>query len=250
MKTKLFPYISILVTAALLAACGAQPNPGSTGSGGSQAGAGSGPCDNPLYPIQVGNTWNYQDTGTASTTFTRTIIEVTDNGFTDQDTFPGPVTRNGQWSCSSGNLTSLAPSPGASAEVQSSGTSSDLQTTDLTGVTLPASIQAGDTWSQHMLLQGSTEISGVAYQSSTEVTMNCTAAGNESVTATAGTFNAMKITCQMIMDITFTIDGTAVPSTWEFTSDSWYAPGVGMVRTVYTGGDIDSTIDLVSYTLP
>lgn len=250
MKTKFTPLFSILLVALLLAACGAQPGSDSTGGGGgSQAGNASGPCANPLYPVKVGDTWNYSITGLVSSSFTRTILEVTDTGFTDQDTFPGPVTRTGQWACDSGNLTSLTPSEGPSGQVQTTGTSTDVQTSDLTGMTLPASIQAGDTWNQHMIMTGNTVVSDVTAQSSTEMTMTCTADGNESVTATAGTFNAMKVTCQTTMAMTITLSGISVPTTLILTTDSWYAPGVGLVRSVTTGENLDSTIDLISYTL-
>jgi hypothetical protein len=249
MKIKIIPYFSILMASVLLAACGAQPAMGPTGGGGSQPGTASGPCANPLYPVKVGDTWNYTVTGLVSSSFTRTILEVTGTGFTDQDTFPGPVTRTGQWACDAGNLTSLTPSEGPSGQVQSTGTSTDIQTSDLTGMTLPASVQAGDTWSQHMIMTGNTVVSDVTAQSSTEMTMACTADGSESVTATAGTFDAMKVTCQTTMVMTITLSGISVPTTLVLTTDSWYAPGVGLVRSVTTGENLDSIIDLASYTL-
>jgi hypothetical protein len=241
-KHSVFP--AVLLTIVLLAACGAQP-----GTGSNSGGTVSGPCANPLYPVKVGDLWNYQITGTTSSSFTRTILEVTGSGFTDQDTFPGPVTRTGEWACSAGSLTSLTPSGGSSAQVQTSGSSSDFQTNDLTGVTLPANIAAGDTWNQHMVLQGTTDVSGTTAQSTTEVTMACTADGNESVIATAGTFTAMKVTCQVTMVITISLSGISVPTNLVFATDSWYAPGIGLVRSVTTGENLDSTIDLISYTL-
>ena len=93
-----------------------------------------------------GATWDYKITGPVSDTFTHTILSVESDGFTEQDQFGTGVTRQGKWQCDDGNLIALNPSGGSSASVSTEGVSVDFETTAQGGVTLPASLTAGDTW--------------------------------------------------------------------------------------------------------
>ena len=82
-------------------------------------------CANPYLPIIVGATWNYNLTGPENDTFTRSILAVNADGFTEQDVFGVGVTRQGEWKCENGNLVALNPSGGGSASVSAEGTSVD-----------------------------------------------------------------------------------------------------------------------------
>jgi hypothetical protein len=228
----------------LLAACSL-----SSPSGSPSGSTVSGPCGNPLYPVAVGNSWNYDMTGTTTSTFTRSIQAVDSGGFTDQDVFSGGTTRTGKWNCAAGALTNLDPVGDTTANVQFNGHSSDFQTTALNGVTLPAHVAAGDTWNQTLSLHGSVSVNGVSAESTSDTTIACTAAGTENVSVPAGSFDAMKVTCQDQITITVTTAGISVPTALSFTTDSWYAPGVGWVKSVSSGSSVNTTIVLTSYTL-
>jgi hypothetical protein len=232
----------------LLAGCNMPGGGGSTPT--SPAGStGSGPCANPLYPVAVGVTWNYQLSGTTSGTFVRTIQSVDSGGFTDQDTFDSGTTRTGKWNCAAGDLTALDPVGSTTASVQFGATNSNFQTTALTGVTLPAHVAAGDTWTQTLSMSGTTESHGVQASSTSDVSISCTAGGSESVTVPAGTFDAMKVTCQDGITIKVTTAGVTIPVSVNFSADNWYAPGVGWVKSVGSGSGFDETVLLTSYSL-
>jgi hypothetical protein len=234
----------------LLAGCSMPGAGGSSPTSTASSSGRSGPCANPLYPVAVGVAWNYQMSGTTSDTFTRAIQSVDSSGFTDQDTFSNGVTRTGKWNCAAGDLTALDPVGDTTANVQFNGTNSDFQTTALSGVTLPAHVLAGDTWTQSLTLTGTTEAHGVQANSTSDVTISCSASGSESVTVPAGTFDAMKVACQDGVTITVTTSGVTLPVTINFSLDSWYAPGVGWVKSVGSGSGFDTTIELISYTIP
>jgi hypothetical protein len=189
--------------------------------------------------------------GISSDTFTRSIVAVSADGFTDQDVFGSGVTRTGEWRCNAGALIALNPAAGSTATVQTSGLDANFQTTALDGLTLPATVSAGDTWSQNLTIEGTQNINGVEAQSKNVVAYSCTAGGTESVTVPAGTFDALRVTCQITMDITINMSGLEVPSQISSTDTIWYAPGVGMVRTESAIAGIGgSTIELTAYSIP
>jgi hypothetical protein len=242
---------SVILILVLLAACDL-PSSGGTGStGGSGGGTVSGPCGNPLLPVVAGATWNYQMTGSVPASFTRTITEVNGGSFTDQDIFDSGVTRTEKWNCEAGNLIALDPVGSTSASVETSNLTSNFQTSALTGVTLPASVTASDSWSQAISMTGTMITSGVSADSTSDTNINCTAIGTESVTVPAGTFDAMKVSCQDSLTISVTTFGvTITPITLNFTTDSWYAPGIGWIQSLTSGEGMNSTIVLVSYSIP
>lgn len=208
-------------------------------------------CDNPYQPVVAGATWNYKLSGPIPDTFTHTILSVESDGFTEQDEFGTGVTRQGKWRCEDGNLIALNPSGGSSASISTEGVSVDFETTEQSGVTLPASIQPGDTWTQSLTLEGTQTISGTSYAASNQFTNECTAIGIESVTVEAGTFDAMRVECQTNMNITVALDpNNPISTPLSSTNISWYAENIGMVKTSTTGAGLESTIELVSHNIP
>ncbi len=207
-------------------------------------------CANPLLPIKAGATWNYKLTGNISDTFTRSILAVDGSGFTDQDVFGNGVTRQGKWNCDNGSLIALDPSGGSSASVNTANVSVDFQTTELSGVTLPATINPGDTWTQSITLEGTQTINEVSIPAKNQTTSTCTAIGIESVSVEAGTFEAMRFDCQTSINITVTMNGTEIPTVLNMNSNNWHAQNIGLVKTIATGEGVNSTIELVSYIIP
>lgn len=263
MKTYKISYLVITTFLALsLTACniGLTPPPETTSTESTTAttaieapSAGSDPsnaCANPLLPIKVGATWNYKLTGAVADTFTRSILSTEASGFVDQDVFGTGVTRQGKWNCDNGNLIALNPSSGVSATVSATNMEIDFQTTEFSGVTLPAAIHAGDTWSQSATLEGVQSINGTDIPAKNQFISNCTAVGPESVTVEAGTFEATRFDCQTDINITITMAGEDIQAPLKFSSSNWYVENIGMVKTAVVGDGLDSTIELVSYNIP
>ncbi|HET9911432.1 MAG TPA: hypothetical protein VFQ13_06040 [Anaerolineales bacterium] len=208
-------------------------------------------CDNPYLPIVLGATWNYKLTGPLPDTFTHTILSMESNSFVEQDVFNAGVTRQGTWNCENGNLIALDPPGGASANVSTeNNVAVDFETKDLSGVTLPAAINVGDTWSQSLTLEGTQTINGTAYPASNQLTSNCKAIGLESVTVEAGTFDALRVECQTTMKLSLKLGDTPTENTINLTGTNWYVRDVGLVKTLTIGFGVDSTVELLSYNIP
>lgn len=249
--------ISLLIAAGLLGismlACNLAK--GSTSSGGvpatvppAESSISSGACENPYYPVKAGVTWNYKLTGNISDSITRSILTTDAAGFTDQDIFGNGITRQSQWQCDNGNLIALNAGEGVTSSVSSSNVSADFHTTELSGVTLPSTINAGDAWTQSMTIEGTESINGTQIAAKNQTTNSCTAVGIESVTVTAGTFNAMRVDCSTTISIT--VGASETPTSIVTNNSNWYAENVGLVKTTATGENLNSTTELVSYTIP
>jgi len=209
----------------------------------------SGPCANPLYPVLAGANWTYQLTGTTNATFNRRINTLTADGFEDQDTFDSGTVRTGKWNCAAGALTALDPAGDLTATVQRGDAMSSFGTTTNDGVTLPAVIEAGTTWTQTVSITGTVTVNGKSDDADNNTSLSCTANGTEHVVVPAGAFDAMKVTCQNSVQITITTDLATIPvPAIEFTSENWYAAGVGLVKSVASGG-IDTTTLLLAYSI-
>jgi hypothetical protein len=207
-------------------------------------------CENAYLPPIVGAKWNYKISGPTPDTYTHTVLAVDSDSFTEQDVFGVGVTRQGKWTCESGNLIALNPSSGDSGTVQAQNVQVNLETKEHSGITLPAKMNAGDTWSQTLLLEGTETINGTELPAKNEFSNDCTAKGVESVTVEAGTFDAMRVECKTVMHLTVTIAGKDTAATFNLTGTSWYAENIGMVKNTTTGMGFDSTTELVSYDIP
>lgn len=209
-----------------------------------------GACANPYLPVVVGATWNYKLTGSTTDTYTRSIIAADASSFTDQDVFGTGVTRQGKWNCENGNLTALNPTSGNSASVNTENVSVDFQTTEFSGVSLPGVINIGDTWTQTTTLEGTETINGTQMPAKNQFSNTCTAAGTESVTVEAGTFDALRVECQTVMNITITMNESPIETAVNLNTTNWYAEKIGLLKTVSTGEGFDSTTELTSYNIP
>ena len=98
-----------------------------------------------------------------------------------------------------------------------------MKTLSTTGVTLPAHINAGDSWTQDAQLAFTSTLVSV----NITLTYNFKAIGLELVTVPAGTFNAMKI------QIDVTSQATTATRTNNIAVDGfeWFVPGVGAVKS-------------------
>jgi hypothetical protein len=211
-------------------------------------------CENPLYPVVAGATWSYAITSILPDTYTRSIPLLLADGFADHDVFASGVTRTGQWSCEAGNLTALDPGGNGidvSGSVQADGVDADFTTLTREGVTIPAVITSGTNWSQLISLDGTQNIGGTDVASKSITTFTCTAGGDEPVTVPAGAFTAMRVECQTKIKIIITMAGLEIPTEVNFSSTTWYAPGVGMVKSdsILSDGSHALT-ELTAYNIP
>jgi hypothetical protein len=210
-----------------------------------------GQCKNPLHPVIKGAEWTYSLSGITTGTFTRTITAVREDGFTDQDVYDSGVTRTGEWKCEDGTLTALSPAEGLSSMIQSGGVTAQFETTESDGMTLPAIVTPGSSWTQNFTLEGTQTVGGGSAESTGEMSYACKAADIETVSVPAGVFDSVRVGCQINATISVRMAGVEIPTEWASATTIWYARDIGMVKTENElSGVGHSSIELTSYTIP
>lgn len=210
----------------------------------------SGACANPYMPIITGASWSYKLTGPVPDTFTRSITAVEAGGFADQEVFGTGIIRESKWTCDNGNLIAVNPVDGGSSTLNTEDYSVDFQTTASSGVTIPSTVNAGDAWEQTLTLEGTQTMNETIIPTKNQFTNTCKAIGVESVTVEAGTFDAMKVECLTVMDLTITMNNNPIQQNLTLNNVHWYAENIGLVKTTTTGGGLDSMVDLTTYSIP
>jgi hypothetical protein len=205
-----------------------------------------GDCGNVYLPTTEGSKWTYVSTSSVSSgkggrTVTTTKVGK-DSFFHDVQLLKPPLHYEVSWQCTAqglveyggGVLTSL----NASGKVK-------IDILKNTGVSLPSSINIGDTWSQTTEIQMTSE----SLNGTGRWIGNFKAVGPEDVTVPAGTFSAMRI------DATLKSESDPYPSlNLTVEGSSWYGPEVGLIKNAghIFGETADYTyeLDLVSYKIP
>ncbi len=184
-------------------------------------------------------------------TYTRTLSGLSDSAFTTVDAFGSGITRTINWSCNSGNLSTLAATTDNS-NVSTKSAKMTIDSVNATGYVIPDAFTDGSTWSEDLIFNGTMVQNGAKTgTSANENKTNCSDAGTESVKVPVGTFDTVKITCHSNLVTTVTLNGiTADPVTTVEDTTEWYAKGVGVLKTVNSGDGGNETIQLTSYTIP
>lgn len=215
----------------------------------------SGDCSNTYYPVVEGATWTYAVTGgpDGPTSYTDTITSISGDTFILTTTI-GDIERTQRWSCTADGLVAL-DFGGGSATLAVSDIQMVFDTTETTGVTLPAAISPGDTWSQTFTVKGTrSNASDQSADVTGDVEYDSTASQVETVNVPAGDFDALRMDATNSMDLTVQTSGLTVPLSVSGTLVNWYAPGVGNVRSIEKtnlfGVDVEITTELTSYNIP
>ena len=265
MRLKFRPAIMFLIVLLLtsLAACGTdkKSNPGVVlpimqTSAPNTSTTASELCNNALYPTTQGATWVYASNGGPSGSFnyTNSITTVRADGFTLTSQF-ADVTRTQEWACQPDGLKALQLGGGSAAGISIQGMTAELKTSEITGVSLPKDITSGIQWQYSVSLQGTVAMPGDQQSQSNGIySVSMKELGKETVTVPAGTFEAVKIQSNSTVDIIATFEGIEVPIKFNGTTITWYAPGVGYVKSVesgdFGGEAFSAATELQSYNIP
>jgi hypothetical protein len=213
-------------------------------------------CGNVLYPTTQGAAWVYTSTGGPSGSFnyTNSITETRADGFTLTSQFID-LTRTQEWACELGGLKALQLGGGSAAGISIQGMTAELATSEVTGISIPQTVTPGMQWQYALKLQGTVAMPGDQQaQSNGGYTVDMKELGRETVTVPAGTFEAIKIQSNSNVDIMAVFEGIEVPVKFNGTTITWYAPGVGYVKSVengdFGGTAYSATTELQSYSIP
>lgn len=199
-------------------------------------------CDHPYYPIVEGATWQYTANGSD---YTRTITNVQANRFTETTTFD-EITNEITWTCDANGLQML--------EYGMNEAGMSFETVNVTGVTFPPAEAwtVGTSWENAFDVTGRMSQEGMEMEMTGNITNTHHIVGQETVTVQAGTFDAFKVETTSTMNMTTKVMDMSMPMNVDFTTTSWYAEGIGMIKSQVGGmvGAGDHVTELVTFTLP
>lgn len=213
-------------------------------------------CSNVLYPTMQGATWAYASTGGPNGPFNyiNSITEAHADGFT-LATQLADQTRTQGWVCQPDGLKAMQLGGGSAEGISIQGMTAEFNTSEVTGVNLPQTLTSGMQWQYSLKLQGTIVMPGDPQAPANGVySVAMQEMGRETVTVPAGTFETVKIQSNSTVDIISSFAGNEVPIKFSGTTITWYAPGVGYVKSVengdFGGQAFSATTELQSYSIP
>lgn len=212
----------------------------------------TGSCENDLIPVVQGAAWNYYSVGGPNGDFfyTDTITETTSTGFTLSSQFP-TLTLTQKWLCTEDGLLALQLGGGTTASVSMQNMIADFNTKEVSGVNLPRTITPGMQWDYTLTIEDS---ANEGSQSPGTFRLTMQEMGRESINVPAGVFEAVKLQATFEAQINVEFQGSFFLYTVNGSSIHWYAPGVGLVKSIenieFSGTPFTSTTELQSYSIP
>ena len=207
------------------------------------AAAASGLCFNNFFPVVEGASWTYNTSGAGASTYTRSVTNVSNDGFTLTHSTDGSSTPlSFDYTCSDDGLVSATLS-GLPAMAGFS-----LEVTSFTGTNFPPADQweVGASWSASYTVEGTGTVEGIDVAVNGEIATVYEIVSEESVEVPAGTFDAYKVDSTLTQQLTMSMGGASMPLEVAISSSDWYVEGVGQVKSM-TLGEFASTSELVSY---
>ena len=187
-------------------------------------------CDHPYFPVREGWTWKYQSS-LDNSSYTVRIESVSASGFIQRQTFEN-LSFESRWRCDSKGLTQLEYVQPQGLQ----GVQMNLKTRKASGVAIPQVMRVGTTWTYSYEVSGEAKQQNLTLQVEQSVTASNKVLGQESVTVPAGRFTALKVESILTTKGSMTIAGRKMPVNHTVKTFSWYAQGVGLVKSQFEGG--------------
>jgi hypothetical protein len=202
-------------------------------------------CDNQFFPNITGDSWEYSGTNSAVGAYTRTDIITKSNAeaFT-QESSQSNVTYSVVYSCSSTGLTAMDPiQQYVGALLSGPNAPVNVKLTSNSGISLPATINPGDTWQQITDWDASSQDLNL----NVRFVFNHSAVGFENVTVPFGVFNALRV------DTTIRIETSGFRIlAGTYTTATWMVPKIGIIKSEgtshITGADFTDSMELTRFT--
>ncbi len=260
MKKELLKIASTLLLVISLTACGqgtetAVPSTSPVPGSGPIAQPGD-PCANEYFPVKNNATYTYSSTGSPSGpySFTRTLTNVRADGFSLSTKYKNQDILQ-EWQCKPEGLAPTQLGATDATSMLAFDKFTNLTAANITGIIMPPAITPGAEWNYALDIQGTEKVQGGTPATMTgRVSINYIAGNKESVTVPAGTFEAIAIEVNTVIDFNVVTGANTIKLSVDSTYTVWYAPGVGWVKASgygkLGGQDYVETIVLDSYSIP
>ena len=199
-------------------------------------------CDHPYFPSAANSTWLYQNS-LKNTQNTTRILSNNGSSFVLENNIGKLKVKNTLKCESDGSLTQTEyPSmTGMNANIK-------IETLSYEGAAFPPAAQwlVGASWINKFKVKMNIKMGTRETNASGTMTIVSKITAEESVKVPAGTFTALKVMQTIQQDMTTIMGGKSIPMKNTITTTSWFARGVGLVKSVAS----TITTQLLKFTKP
>lgn len=202
-------------------------------------------CDHPYFPLRQGASWTYSgDYGPQTWAVTSVSGDLTGATATMDTSFSG-VNLTYTWNCGSEGVVSF---DFGNIGLDIGSGIGEFTITSNSGAILPPPDQLvpGASWSNAYTQEVNTGVD-IGFNITIDVAESYTATGFETISTSAGTFEALRIDGSGTFDSSSSF-ADLITTTSQFTY--WLAPGVGFVRFDNISEGVSSVNELTSYSVP
>ncbi|MCX6070534.1 MAG: hypothetical protein NTU91_06700 [Chloroflexi bacterium] len=205
-------------------------------------------CDHPYFPLRTGSSWTYSTPQGDMTWSVGGAGGSNDSAEATMEIAMPEVSMTVHWNCSSAGIVSY---DFGTLSVASMGDVASMDVVDSSGVYLPGAdlLTPGYSWPNNYTVVMHVSQEGFSADLTMTASETWTAAGIETITVPAGTFEALRVDGTESVTMGGFMGAEDVNVTVSVTH--WYAKGVGVVRyTSSTSEGSNSGGELTSYTVP
>jgi hypothetical protein len=207
-------------------------------------------CGVPYYPVRAGLERQYRTAqtapGVAPEVYTESFADIGPESFTLRSAYP-QLTVNTGWRCTREGMLALEQSNLRFADARSG---VRAETTARSGVTIPAAERwrVGESWETGYEISVSLPPSATGPGGTGAGTFGAKSriTGEETVTVPAGTFRALKVESVIDMRLTLRVGQATVPSNTKAKDTTWFAEGVGKIKSVTSSDFAVATTELLA----
>jgi len=190
-------------------------------------------CDQPYAPARGNWEWQYRISGENATSYILRKTQITDTSFI-QIRQTSERKEESKYRCSPEGIVPIDFGGDSVTRASSSGLSADIEVIDAKGVLVPEadSWEVGNSWKYVLELRGTAQQGILRFNVEGNMESTRKVVALEAVTVPAGTFNAYKIQITTQFSIASKLGPISIPFNQSFESISWYAEGVGLVKSI------------------
>ena len=256
MKSHFKNIFMLILVGMLLGACSKQKDSSEQNQTNEGKKIDSGACGVSYFPILPDKTWTYRILQENNLYIENKIWyeDITDNSFVWKQQMDGdpPVMSEAGWTCSDdGMISTDFASTNLPMILKEMGYDYDYQVEalDFSGITFPADDKwfVGSEWSSSWKVESDINVEDLGLVHMViDATMNNVIGAEEPVTVPLGSYDkAMRVDSTMQLTISIEAQGITMPSVkGDYTINSWFVQGVGMVKQV--SEDADFSMELAS----
>lgn len=204
-------------------------------------------CDHPYLPLRPGSSWTYSTTEGTSAWSVLSAGGAPDSAAATMSITIPEVVMTTHWDCTSQGIISY---DFGNLSVAGMGEVVSMDVTESSGVFLPAAslLVPGYSWSESYTLVLNVTLEGTSVDMTSSSAETWTAAGIETVSVPAGTFEALRIDGTQNVSVSGFMGMGGVDATNSMTF--WFAEGVGIVRYTSSSEGYTGVGELTAYSIP